>query len=53
VAEQVSALKRHNAQLASRCRDEAKEKLREHDERTETQEKVRHLQVELALELDP
>ncbi|KAG5182590.1 leucine rich repeat protein [Tribonema minus] len=41
--EQVSALKRHNAQLASRCRDEAKEKLREHDERTETQEKVRTL----------
>lgn len=39
--DQVSALKKHNAQLACRCRDEAKAKLREHEERVETQDKVR------------
>lgn len=38
--DQVSALKKHNAQLASRCREEAKAKLREHEERVETQDKV-------------
>lgn len=38
--DQVSALKKHNAQLACRCRDEAKAKLREHEERVETQDKV-------------
>lgn len=36
----MAALKKHNAQLASRCRDEAKAKLREHEERVETQDKV-------------
>lgn len=39
--DQVSALKKHNAQLACRCREEAKAKLKEHDERVETQDKVR------------
>lgn len=38
--DQVSALKKHNAQLACRCREEAKAKLKEHDERVETQDKV-------------
>lgn len=39
--DQVSALKKHNAQLACRCREEAKAKLKEHDERVETQDKVK------------
>lgn len=38
--DQVTALKKHNAQLACRCREEAKAKLKEHDERVETQDKV-------------
>ena len=36
----MTALKKHNAQLACRCREEAKAKLKEHDERVETQDKV-------------
>ena len=36
----MAALKKHNAQLACRCREEAKAKLKEHDERVETQDKV-------------
>lgn len=38
--DQVNALKKHNAQLACRCREEAKAKLKEHEERVETQDKV-------------
>ena len=41
--DQVRALKKHNAQLSQRCRDEVKLKLKEHEERKASQEKVKTL----------
>lgn len=41
LSDQIRALKKHNAQLAVRSREEVKAKLKEHEERKAAQEKVR------------
>jgi len=41
--DQIRALKKHNSQISQRCREEVNNKLKEHEERKESEEKLKTL----------